>query len=325
MRQLTITPRFTDRSESSFEKYLTEVAGMKDRLTIEEEEHYGKMLLSNDPDKIEKAKEVFVKSNLRFVISVAKQFHAGQTLTISDLVQAGNIGLVKAAERFDYSKGFKFISYAVWWIRQSIMEQLAEQGKIVRLPSNQHANINKFKNAERKLNQALGREPSFEEMYEEVISEAFIKKNKKKGVDVHSEEFDLLLQKEVIDSMDDIKKFETLMMADAKPQALDGFLDDEDRGGSRLVDLMESDSFEHMEDELIESDMKLALKRIMNQRLGNREVYILEQYYGLTGEEPKTLEEIGQSIGLGKERIRQLKDKAEKKLKTNRVKKELLS
>ena len=180
MRQLTITPRFTDRSESSFEKYLTEVAGMKDRLTIEEEEHYGKMLLSNDPDKIEKAKEVFVKSNLRFVISVAKQFHAGQTLTISDLVQAGNIGLVKAAERFDYSKGFKFISYAVWWIRQSIMEQLAEQGKIVRLPSNQHANINKFKNAERKLNQALGREPSFEEMYEEVISEAFIKKNKKK-------------------------------------------------------------------------------------------------------------------------------------------------
>jgi RNA polymerase primary sigma factor len=274
MRQLKITKQVTNRDTLSLDKYLHEI-GKVELLSAEKEVELAKRIKKGD----RAALEILIKANLRFVVSVSKQYQ-NQGLSLPDLINEGNLGLIKAAERFDETRGFKFISYAVWWIRQSILQALAEQARIVRLPLNKIGSINKINKAFNKLEQEFQREPTVEEVAELMES--------KPGL--------------VEDSMN----FSSIHVS------MDAPLRDEE--GNNLYDVMLNNDSPKPDEELLNSSLKLEIERSL-ATLGEREAEILRFYFGLKGYQAHTLEEIGDEFGLTRERVRQIKEKAIKKLK----------
>ena len=274
MRQLKITKQVTNRETASLDKYLQEI-GRVELITAEEEVRLARLIKQGDPKALEK----LTKANLRFVVSVAKQYQ-NQGLTLSDLINEGNLGLIKAATRFDETRGFKFISYAVWWIRQSILQALAEQSRIVRLPLNKIGSINKINKAFSKLEQEFEREPSQEEI-------AIVL-----GI-----------------TMDDIKD---TMRTSGRHISMDAPLSQGEDG--TLMDVLEDEDQLNPDHMLISESLRREVERALTT-LTMREADVLRLYFGLAGEQPMTLEEIGDRFDLTRERVRQIKEKAIRRLK----------
>ena len=270
MRQLKIQKSITNRSSEALDKYLVEI-GREPLVSIEEEIELAQAIRKGGPEG-ERAKEKLVKANLRFVVSVAKQ-HQGLSLT--DLIDEGNIGLVKAAEKFDETRGFKFISYAVWWIRQSILQAIAEQSRIVRLPLNQVGALSKINNEISKFEQENMRKPSVAELA-------------------------------AITNIDE-EKIEQSIKADNHHMSIDApFQDDDDNS---MVDVMESGD-DSRTDRLVDFEsMAQELDNVLRKVLKEREVIILRECFGI-GCHEKGLEEIGSEMGLTRERVRQIREKS---------------
>ncbi|MGV8828265.1 MAG: sigma-70 family RNA polymerase sigma factor [Breznakibacter sp.] len=274
MRQLKISKQVTNRETPSLDKYLHEIGKVR-LLSSEEEVLLAKKIKNGD----EKALELLINANLRFVVSVAKQYQ-NQGLSLPDLINEGNLGLIKAAQRFDETRGFKFISYAVWWIRQSILQSLAEQARIVRLPLNKIGSINKVNNTFARLEQDFQREPTSEEIAE-ILDVA--PKEVREALKVASRHV----------SMDaPLKK-------------------DED---NTLYDVLLATDNESPDANLLGESLKREIDRSLGT-LSPREADIIRLYYGLNGEPPYSLEEIGKYFSLTRERVRQIKEKAIKRLK----------
>jgi RNA polymerase primary sigma factor len=274
MRQLKITKSITNRESQSLEKYLQEI-GKVDLLTPEEEVELAKLIKAGDQIALER----LTKANLRFVVSVAKQYQ-NQGLSLSDLINEGNLGLIKAAQRFDETRGFKFISYAVWWIRQSILQALAEQSRIVRLPLNKIGSINKINKAYARLEQEYEREPNAEEIAD--ILE--------------------ITENEVKESMKNAGRHVSM---DAP------LIQDEE---NNMYDVLKSDEAPTPETELLYESLRKEIDRAIST-LTQREADVIRLYFGLNGSHPMTLEEIGEKFDLTRERVRQIKEKAIRRLK----------
>lgn len=281
MRQLKITKSITNRESQSLEKYLQEI-GKVDLLSPEDEVSLAKRIKEGDALALEK----LTKANLRFVVSVAKQYQ-NQGLSLSDLINEGNLGLIKAAQRFDETRGFKFISYAVWWIRQSILQALAEQSRIVRLPLNKVGSLNKINKAFSELEQTYEREPSADELAE-------------------------LLEIGV-------EEVETTLGVAARHVSMDApFVEGEDNS---LLDVLENNGTPGTDDSLAYSE---SLRREIDRSLStltDRQRDVIKLYFGIGVPHQMSLEDIGDKFGLTRERVRQIKDKAINKLRsTNRSK-----
>lgn len=276
MRQLKITKSITNRESQSLEKYLQEI-GKVDLITPEEEVQLAIRIKQGDQRALEK----LTKANLRFVVSVAKQYQ-NQGLSLSDLINEGNLGLIKAAQRFDETRGFKFISYAVWWIRQSILQALAEQSRIVRLPLNKVGLSNKISKAYSQLEQEYEREPSTEELAE--------------LLDIGTEEV------------------ETTLGVAARHVSVDApFVDSEDNS---LLDILENPNADAADSELYHSEsLRCEIERSLST-LTDRQRDVIKLYFGIGVSNPMSLEDIGEKFSLTRERVRQIKDKAITKLRT---------
>ena len=275
---MKIGKQFTNRESQSIDKYLQEI-GKVELLDVEEEIDLAKKIKYGDEKEKQKALEKLTKANLRFVVSVAKQYQ-NQGLSLGDLINEGNLGLIKAAKRFDETRGFKFISYAVWWIRQSILQALAEQSSIVRLPLNRVGALNKIGKAYSTLEQEFEREPSADELAEQ-------------------------LDMSLYEVSDTLKISGRHLSIDAP------FVHGED---SRLVDIMPNQNQPLPDHTLINESLKIEIQRALNT-LSSRERDVLKLYYGLDQENPLTLEEIGEKFKLTRERVRQIKEKAIRRLK----------
>ncbi|GIV35833.1 MAG: RNA polymerase sigma factor RpoD [Cyclobacteriaceae bacterium] len=274
MRQLKISKQITNRESQSLDKYLQEI-GKVDLLTPDEEVELAKRIKEGDQIALEK----LTKANLRFVVSVAKQYQ-NQGLSLGDLINEGNLGLIKAAQRFDETRGFKFISYAVWWIRQSILQALAEQSRIVRLPLNRVGSLNKISKTFSELEQKYEREPSPEELAE--------------VLDVSTAE--------VIDTM----------KISGRHTSIDApFVQGEENS---LLDVLENDSEETPDAGLLTESLRREVQRALST-LTQREADVITLYFGLNGEHALTLEEIGEKFNLTRERVRQIKEKAIRRLR----------
>ena len=274
MRQLKITKQVTNRETASLDKYLQEI-GKVDLITAEEEVELAQRVKQGDQLALEK----LTKANLRFVGSVAKQYQ-NQGLTLPDLINEGNLGLIKAAQRFDETRGFKFISYAVWWIRQSILQALAEQSRIVRLPLNKIGSINKINKTYAFLEQSHERPPSAEEI---------------------ANELDM--------TINDVKES---MKNSGRHVSMDApLVEGED---SNLYDVLRSGESPNPDKELIHESLRTEIERAL-ETLTPREADVIKLYFGLGNHHPMTLEEIGETFDLTRERVRQIKEKAIRRLK----------
>jgi RNA polymerase primary sigma factor len=274
MRQLKISKQITNRESQSLDKYLQEI-GKVDLLTADEEVILAKRIREGDQLALEK----LTKANLRFVVSVAKQYQ-NQGLSLGDLINEGNLGLIKAAQRFDETRGFKFISYAVWWIRQSILQALAEQSRIVRLPLNRVGSLNKISKTFSELEQKFEREPSPEELAEVLEVTA----------------------SEVVDTM----------KISGRHVSMDApFVQGEENS---LLDVLENDGEDKPDDELMNDSLRKEVQRALST-LTQREADVISLYFGLNGEHAMTLEEIGEKFNLTRERVRQIKEKAIRRLR----------
>ncbi|RCK73961.1 MAG: RNA polymerase sigma factor RpoD [Ignavibacteriae bacterium] len=265
---------YSNRESQSLEKYLQEI-GKVDLLSQEEEIELARRIKKGD----QKALEKLTKANLRFVVSVAKQYQ-NQGLSLGDLINEGNLGLIKAAKRFDETRGFKFISYAVWWIRQSILQALAEQSRIVRLPLNRVGALNKIGKAFSTLEQEFEREPSASELAQELDMSAY----------------------EIAD---------TLKISGRHVSMDAPFVQGED---SRLIDVMQDERSPMPDHELIKESLAKEVERALNT-LSDREAEVIRLYFGLGREHSLTLEEIGEKFALTRERVRQIKEKAIRRLR----------
>ncbi|MFD1872784.1 sigma-70 family RNA polymerase sigma factor [Hymenobacter bucti] len=274
MRQLKISKQITNRESQSLDKYLQEI-GKVDLLTPDEEVTLAQRIRDGD----QKALEKLTKANLRFVVSVAKQYQ-NQGLSLGDLINEGNLGLIKAAKRFDETRGFKFISYAVWWIRQSILQALAEQSRIVRLPLNRVGSLNKISKSFSELEQKFEREPSPEEIAE-VLE---------------------LTTSEVVD---------TLKISGRHVSVDAPFVQGEE---NRLLDVLENEDEEKPDSGLMNDSLRKEVQRALST-LTKREADVITLYFGLNGEASLTLEEIGEKFNLTRERVRQIKEKAIRRLR----------
>ena len=274
MRQLKITKQVTNRETASLDKYLQEI-GKVELITADEEVELAQRIKAGDQRALEK----LTKANLRFVVSVAKQYQ-NQGLTLPDLINEGNLGLIKAAQRFDETRGFKFISYAVWWIRQSILQALAEQSRIVRLPLNKIGSINKINKAYASLEQQHERPPSAEEIATKLeMSEMDVKES---------------------------------MRNSGRHVSMDApLVEGED---SNLYDVLNSDDSPNPDDDLMVDSLRTEIERSL-ATLTPREGDVIRLYFGLNGQHPLTLEEIGEKFDLTRERVRQIKEKAIRRLK----------
>ena len=279
MRQLKITKSITNRESASLDKYLQEI-GKEDLITVEEEVELAQRIRKGDQRALEK----LTRANLRFVVSVAKQYQ-NQGLSLPDLINEGNLGLIKAAEKFDETRGFKFISYAVWWIRQSILQAIAENSRLVRLPLNKISSINKVNKFFFRLEQEFQREPTAEEIALKMDVPA----------------------KEVKDS---------LRIAN-RPLSMDAPLS-ADEDSSNLYDVMITgdNAISDAEREMNADSLRTEIDRYLTI-LDERDALILRMYYGLGGYTAMSLEEIGDRVGLTSERVRQIKSKAIKRLKNS--------
>ena len=276
MRQLKITKSITNRESASLDKYLQEI-GREDLITVEEEVELAQRISNGDRIALEK----LTRANLRFVVSVAKQYQ-NQGLSLPDLINEGNLGLIKAAEKFDETRGFKFISYAVWWIRQSILQALAEQSRIVRLPLNQVGSLNKINKAFSKFEQENERRPSPEEL---------------------AEQLDI-----PVDKIADTMKVSGRHISVDAP-----FVEGEDNS---LLDVMINDDSPNADRALINESLSKEIERVLAHTLADRERDIVKKFFGI-GVPEMTLEEIGDEFGLTRERVRQIKEKAIRKLRPN--------
>ena len=276
MRQLKITKQVTNRETASLDKYLQEI-GKVELITAEEEVELAKRIKLGD----EKALDRLTKANLRFVVSVSKQYQ-NQGLSLPDLINEGNLGLIKAAKRFDEKRGFKFISYAVWWVRQSILQALAEQARIVRLPLNKIGIINKVNKAFASLEQHLGRTPTIDELAEVLEIAA--------------------------------GEVQTTLSVAARHVSMDAPLRDGDEGSSSMYDVLQNSESNNPERDLIVESLRSEIERSLNT-LKMREADVIRLYFGLIGKPPMTLAEIGLRFDLTRERVRQIKEKGIRKLK----------
>ena len=274
MRQLKITKSITNRESASLDKYLQEI-GREELVTPEEEVELAQRIRKGDPVALEK----LTRANLRFVVSVAKQYQ-NQGLSLPDLINEGNLGLIKAAEKFDETRGFKFISYAVWWIRQSILQALAEQSRIVRLPLNQVGSLNKINKALSKFEQENERQPSNEEL------------------------------SEMIDVPKD-KISDTLRVSGRHVSVDAPFVEGEDNS---LLDVLPNDDSPMADRGLVNESLNTEIERALST-LTDREREIVKSFSGI-GCQEMTLEEIGERFGLTRERVRQIKEKAIRRLKS---------
>lgn len=275
MRQLKITKAITNRENASLDKYLQEI-GHEELISAEEEVELARRIKTGD----RKALEKLTKANLRFVVSVAKQYQ-NQGLSLPDLINEGNIGLLKAAEKFDETRGFKFISYAVWWIRQSILQAIAEQGRVVRLPLNQVGSVNRINKVLSKFEQENERRPSVDEI---------------------ADKTDLPHEK-----IEDVLKVNTRQVSVDAPMA--------DGDGTSMIDFMQSDSDSPTDEELLKESLRAEIASALSV-LNDRERNVIEAFYGINQPEC-TMEEIGKKYGLTRERVRQIREKAIRRLKQN--------
>ena len=275
MRQLKITKSITNRESQSLDKFLQEI-GREDLISVEEEVELAGRIRNGDMA----ARERLVNANLRFVVSVAKQYQ-NQGLSLADLINEGNVGLIKAAEKFDETRGFKFISYAVWWIRQSILQAIAEQSRIVRLPLNQVGSVNKITRVLNQFEQENERRPNTREIAERT--------------EIPEEKIDEALQ------------------INGHHVSVDApFVDGEDNS---LLDVMVNDNSPMADIELVKESLRAEIKTAL-QMLNDRERNIITAFFGI--EQPEmTLEEIGSKYGLTRERVRQIKEKAIRRLRSN--------
>lgn len=275
MRQLKISKSITNRESASLDKYLQEI-GHEELLTTDEEVELAQRIRKGD----KRALERLTKANLRFVVSVAKQYQ-NQGLSLPDLINEGNVGLIKAAEKFDETRGFKFISYAVWWIRQSILQAIAEQSRLVRLPLNQVGSVNKITRELNKFEQEHERKPSVDEIAERV------------------------------DLPED--KIADAMKANSRHVSMDApIADGED---SSMIDFLSGDSSNTDRKLAIES-LKAEVSRIL-KLLTDKEQKVLRAFFGIDGSPEMTLDEIGEKYNLTRERVRQIKEKALRRLRHN--------
>ena len=275
MRQLKITKSITNRESDSFDKYLQEI-GHEELISVEEEVELAQRIKKGD----RKALEKLTRANLRFVVSVAKQYQ-NQGLSLPDLINEGNVGLIKAAEKFDETRGFKFISYAVWWIRQSILQAIAEQSRIVRLPLNQVGSVNKINRVLNKFEQEHERRPSIDEIAD--------------NVDIPHE------------------KIEEAMKVNSRHVSVDApFAEGEDNS---LLDVLPNNDSPMADKKLVMESLREEINRAL-QTLNERERNIIEAFFGINQQE-MTLEEIGDKYGLTRERVRQIKEKAIRRLRHN--------
>jgi len=273
MRQLKINKQITDRGSEGLDRYLQEIA-QEDLLSPEEEVELAQRIRKGDREALER----MTKANLRFVVSVAKQYQH-QGLSLPDLINEGNLGLIKAAERFDETRGFKFISYAVWWIRQSIMQAIAEQGRIVKLPMNQVGSAGKINRATSKFEQEHERRPSINEIAE--------------STDIPEE------------------KIADAMRVSVGSVSVDAPLGE---GEDSLLDVLPNNDAPLADSELVAESLREEIARALNL-LNERERFVVERFYGI-GQPEMTYEEIGNLYGLSRERVRQIKEKAIRKLRT---------
>ncbi len=274
MRQLKITNKITARESLSLDKYLNDI-GKIDMLTGEEEAVLAKRIRAGDQEAL----EIMTRSNLRFVVSVAKQYQ-NQGLSLSDLINEGNVGLMKAAKRFDETKGFKFISYAVWWIRQSILQAIVEYSRIVRLPLNKVGSYNKVNEAFLSFVQEFEREPTNEELAE------------------------------LLDMTP--KEIHNMLKGNSRHLSFDAPISNNE-DASTMLDIIHEDD-DAPDDRLMEQSLKDEVRHGLSI-LSPREIEVLSAYYGLTGKNPLTLEEIGDLYGLTRERVRQIKERAIRRMR----------
>jgi len=275
MRQLKITKQITNRETASLDMYLQDI-GRVELITADEEVVLAQKIKQGD----QKALDKLVKANLRFVVSVSKQYQ-NQGMSLPDLINEGNLGLIKAAQRFDETRGFKFISYAVWWIRQSILQSLAEQSRIVRLPLNKIGAINKINKALSKMEQDLEREPSYDEIAE------------------------------VLDMMP--KDIQDTMRNNNRHMSMDAPLNVTEDAGN-MYDLMTNDEAISPDKTLIGESLQQEISRALST-LTEREADVVKLFFGLNGNHAHSLEEIGEKFDLTRERVRQIKEKAVRRLK----------
>ena len=276
MRQLKITKQVTNRETASLDKYLQEI-GRVDLITAEEEVELARKIKAGDQLALEK----LTKANLRFVVSVSKQYQ-NQGLSLPDLINEGNLGLIKAAQRFDETRGFKFISYAVWWIRQSILQALAEQSRIVRLPFNKIGSHNKINKAFARLEQEFERPPTAAEL---------------------AETLDMTL--------DEVKQS---MKNAGRHVSMDAPLKDGDESSSNMYDVLQTGDTPSPDTDLMTESLRKEIERSL-RTMTPREADVVRLYFGLNGEHPMTLEEIGERFDLTRERVRQIKEKAIQRLR----------
>ncbi|MDT8401998.1 MAG: sigma-70 family RNA polymerase sigma factor [Bacteroidales bacterium] len=273
MRQLKITKQVTNRDTPSLDKYLQEI-GKVDLISPEDEVMLARKIKTGDKEALAK----LVKSNLRFVVSVAKQYQ-NQGMSLPDLINEGNLGLIKAAQRFDETRGFKFISYAVWWIRQAILQALAEQARIVRLPVNKIGSINKINRVFARLEQEFEREPSSQEIAD--------------VLQIAPEEV-----KEVLKS-------------NGRTVSMDAPISSEE--DNNMYDVMHNDDNPSPDRHLINESLTYEIERALST-LSPREAKVIKLYFGINMKHPLTLEEIGEELALTRERVRQIKEKALKRI-----------
>ncbi|MBR0503125.1 MAG: sigma-70 family RNA polymerase sigma factor [Paludibacteraceae bacterium] len=278
MRQLKINKSITNRESASLEKYLQEI-GREELVSVEEEVELAQRIKNGD----QKALEKLTRANLRFVVSVAKQYQ-NQGLSLPDLINEGNVGLIKAAEKFDETRGFKFISYAVWWIRQSILQAIADQSRIVRLPLNQVGSLNKINKAFSQFEQQNERKPSAEEV------------------------------SELLDIPTD--KISEALRASGRHISVDAPFDPNDGADNSLLDVLVNEDSPHADKSLIKESLCEEIERALST-LSERENKIIKMFFGVGGYPEMTLEEIGIQLDLTRERVRQVKEKAIRKLRQN--------
>lgn len=275
MRQLKITNKITNRESVALEKYLTDIAKI-DLITADEEIRLAKLIKQGDEDALEQ----LTKANLRFVVSVAKQYQ-NQGLSLPDLINEGNVGLMKAGKRFDETKGFKFISYAVWWIRQSILAAIVEYSRLVRLPLNKVSSYNKVNEAHVKFTQQYEREPTYEELAE------------------------------ILDVKP--KEIGTMLRGGNRHVSMDAPISS-DEGAATRIDLYSLGDEDSPDLQLMEQSLADEISHGLSL-LSPREVEILSVYFGLNGKQSHTLDEIGDMFGLTRERVRQIRERAIRRLR----------
>ncbi|TWO32102.1 RNA polymerase sigma factor RpoD/SigA [Seonamhaeicola sediminis] len=274
MRQLKITKQITNRSSKSLDKYLQDISKLE-LITADEEVELAQRIKNGD----QKALDKLVTANLRFVVSVAKQYQ-NQGLSLPDLINEGNAGLVKAAKRFDETRGFKFISYAVWWIRQSILQSIADQARVIRLPLNKIGSINKIRKAYSHLEQTHEREPSAHEIA--------------KSLDI---------------GVNNVKQS---MRVSGGHLSMDAPFQEGEH--SNLYDVVKSEEAPQPDAALMKSSLNIEMNRVL-ETLSEKEAHVIKHFYGISVKRPKSLEEIGDNIGFSRERVRQIKEKGIRRLR----------